>query len=131
MRVLAWWRKVWADPYDGRWYITVSVSIPTPTSEFPVACVLVSFRSSNSRVLCRFTDIVTARKAVVIDEKAIPRLQRAWEEAEKQAQGIQHKLRVMMAASQPNSVVVDKSTGEIIAEAERIISQTDKEEGKK
>lgn len=122
LRVLSWARWELVDAFDQRYKTVFTASVLKPSFEYPVACASMSVVKGRDRVFIRFMSLDELHQVFTVPEKYTERLQLAFREAERQAENIRSQQRSYHAMSKrPNSLIVDPESGEILAEAERII----------
>jgi len=127
LKVVTWARWKVADPYDDRYYINFTASILKPTFEAPVPCASMSVVTAAGRVFTRFKNLADLRALFVVPDEYIGRLEEGYREAVRETTRIQTHLKMMMKAGglEPGSFVVRTDTGEILAQAERILKEHD------
>lgn len=122
-------RITWAkwrvfDPFDRERYMTFYVSVYEPTWEMPYASLLIRATSGNGSMFHRFASVDDLLKVYVVPEGYVERLREAIIKAEKIADDIHKDMRLAMNRRQlaKGGQIVRTDTGEILAEAERILS---------
>ena len=125
-KCLAYYRREIRDPYDDRYWTAITCSILEPTAEWPVPSVHISVANARGKVLFRVHDVDEATRIVRLPTKAKARLQTAFRNASVMADRIEADMKLMFARRQlaPGSHIVRTDTGEIVAEAERILKET-------
>ena len=120
---LTWYRWEWRDPYRKELWTAATVSVYEPTYEMPFVSFLISIANGGGRVLMRCCSLAEAQSRVVIPDKAIERLSLAETRARIILDDIKRDLRAIadIRSLSPGSQIVRTDTGEVIAEAERIL----------
>ena len=124
-KLLARYRNEVHDPYEPQYYTAITVSVYAPTIAKPYTSVLVSFANAGGRVLCRFKDMAALRKIFEFSPEDNQRLGAAVRQGELLADVIDrdwHLIQERRKLPQGTSVV-RSDTGEVIAEAEKIIRE--------
>jgi len=124
LKVITWARWTVSDPFSPEFYTIFTASILKPSWEFPIACASMSIRKGRNKVFLRMP-YEALRDTFVIPDVYISRLAVAYHEAEMQAHNIieQQKAYHKMSGLAPGSSIVRTDTGEIIAEAQRILAE--------
>ena len=118
---LSWVRWEWADPYSKDRWSACTVSIYSPTYDRPYVSVLISMANGGGRFLMRTKSLKDAMERVVIPDWGIERLQLAETQAINELEGINRDLRLLYDAKQPGAKIINTETGEVLAEAEKIL----------
>jgi len=123
LRVITWCRWKIGDPFDDRFYSIFTASVLKPSWEYPIASVAMSIVKGNHKLFMRIATLESLYSVFVIPEVYRERLSVAWGEAVTDACNIRDKQRLLhnIGNLEPGSAVVRTDTGEIIAEAERIM----------
>ncbi len=123
LKAITWARWKYFDPYEPKYFTVFTASVMKPSFEYPVACVSLSVSNGCGKVFCRFASLVDLRKCLVVPDEYIERLNEGYAQAVAESQAIAAKQQTLFRISnlQPGSQVVRTDTGEIVAEAERII----------
>ena len=129
LMVITWARWKFYDSYDKRYFTTFTASVLRPSFEYPVASVMMSVVNAGGRVFMRFATLENLRNLFIIPEEYAERLEVAYRKAIFEAGIIQDKQKALykMNDLSPGSKVVRTDTGEIIAEAEDIIREGQRE----
>jgi len=114
------WRVI--DPYNDKYYNVFTVSIPQPSYQYPCAAVLLSIASGKNKVLLRFGSLDELREIFITPDDYRERLELGYRMAIEQRDKIQRHLKTFIALETAKGAVVDTGTGEILAEAERIVN---------
>ena len=127
LKVVTWCRWKVQDPYDKRFLVNYTASVLKPSFETPVPCISMSIVTAAGRVFVRFRCLEDLRQVFVVPSEYIERLQEGYATAIVEANKLQTHLKTMMKSGDlaPGSYVVRTDTGEIVAEAERIIKEGD------
>ena len=125
-RRLTWYRWEWQDPIHPDMWTACTCSVYQPTYELPFVSVLVSIANGGGKVLFRCSSLEQAQQRIVIPDEGIERLQLAITKAQGYLEDIQEDLRLILNAHtlEGGGQIVRTDTGEILAEAERIIAQS-------
>ncbi len=119
---LAWVRKKIVDPYNPKAWLDLELFVPKPTRDNPLPCILVSVRNGHSKLFFRLQDVSDFVKGFSLTRRMKERLKLGLVQANAEADEIEKDLRLLMARRKhPASTLVDTDTGEVIAEAERIL----------
>lgn len=123
LKAITWGRWKSYDPYDSRYFTVFTVSVLRPSFEFPVACVSLAVSNGGGKVFQRFASLTDLRKIIVVPVEYIERLTEGYAQALQEARKITDKQQSLykMNNLEPGSQVVRTDTGEIIAEAEKIL----------
>ena len=123
LRVLTWARWKVQDSYSPEHFTVFTASVLKPSFEFPVACVAMSIVKGNYKIFLRMPSLEEMVSVFVIPEEYKERLREGYERALVQAGKIEEHQKALYKMSNlaPGSQVVRTDTGEIIAEAEKII----------
>lgn len=121
-------RLTWAkwrvyDPFDRERYTTFYVSVYEPSWEFPFASLLIRVTSGKGSMFHRFASVDDFMDVYVVPEVYVNRLREAMWKAEEIADGVNEDMKLAMNRRQlaKGGQIVRTDTGEILAEAERII----------
>ena len=125
LKVITWARWKVVSLLDAKYYTVFTISVFKPSWEFPVACVAMSQRSGISKSFMRFPTLESLQEVFVIPEVYKDRLMEGYAQAVREAREIQAKQKALwkMSDMAPGTHVIRTDTGEIIAEAERIIRE--------
>ncbi len=84
----------------------------------------ISINNTHNKIFMRFRSLVALQQVFVVPAEYIARLSAAHEQAIEQSNHIQERVRLMCKLSNvpPGTQLVRTDTGEIIAEAERILN---------
>jgi len=123
LKVITWARWKVMSSLEAKYYTVFTVSVFKPSWEFPIACVAMSQRSGINKSFMRFLTLESLQEVFVIPEIYKERLIEGYAQAVQEAREIQTKQKTLwkMSDMAPGTHVVRTDTGEIIAEAERII----------
>ncbi len=126
LKRLSWYRREVRDPYQPQYYTAITCSVYAPTMERPYASVLISIANAGGRVLLRVTDIEAAQRVIWLPLEAIGRLTAAVIKANEQADQVEQDMRVIFERRRlpAGAGLARTDTGEIVAEAERILTDT-------
>ena len=118
------WKMV--DSFDPEHFTLFTAFILKPSWEYPVACAALTIRKGTKKILLRMS-YDSLCKTIIIPEEYRERLATAHLEALRQAKALRDYQKKIhkMSDLQPGSHVIRTDTGEIIAEAERIIREND------
>jgi len=118
------WRKIY-DPYNSKGYTRLTLLVPKPTTEDPLPCILVSIRNGHSKLFFRVSSIAEYKSAFELATEEEERIQEALIQAHKEADKIVNDMKLLIRKNRlPDGVKwVQTDTGEIIAEAERILKE--------
>lgn len=124
LKVITWARWKIIDPIDNRFYTTFTVSVLKPSSEYPITSVAMSIVTSTGRLFMRFASLDALQQVFVVPSEYRQRLMDGCVTARQQAQVIieQQKTMHRLADLAPGAQVIRTDTGEVIAEAERILN---------
>ena len=120
---LAWHRWEIKDGFDQSKWTAFTISVFAPSYEHPYASVLVSIANGGGRVLMRLRTVSDAQSLFAIPGEIIDRLNRAVEQGEIEAQAIERDMRLALERRNlpAGTGLARTDTGQIVAEAERII----------
>ena len=123
LRVITWARWKLPDPYTKENFTIFTASVLKPSFEFPIASVSMSIVKGRYKVFLRLPSLKDLAGIFIVPEQYQERLHRAYGQALEEAETIQKHQKTLykMQGLAPGSHVVRTDTGEIIAEAERII----------
>ena len=123
LKVITWCRWKVADPYTKENFTLFTASVLKPSFEFPIASVAMSIVKGRYKVFLRLPSVKVMAGVFVIPKEYRERLTKSYEQALAEAETIQKHQKTLykMQGLAPGSHVVRTDTGEIIAEAERII----------
>lgn len=124
-KLLARYRQEYRDPYAPQYYTAMTVSVYAPNLSRPFATVLVSWANAGGRVLVRFRSIEEVPGVFYIPSDEVLRLSKAVGEANRRADILERDMKVMFDRRHlPDGVGLARTdTGEIVAEAEKIIKE--------
>ncbi len=127
LKVITWARWKVVSKLDAKYYTVFTISVFKPSWEFPIACVAMSQRNGISKSFMRFLTPEDLQEVFVIPKVYKERLIEGYAQAVLEAREIQTKQKALwkMSDLQPGSHVVRTDTGEIIAEAERILRENE------
>ena len=122
---LAYFTRRIADPYNKGFYTTFEVFVPKPTLETPLPCILIAIRNGYQRLFFRVSSLKEISSSFRIPQSAKGRLAMALVEANHEADKIEQDYKLLFAKRQlsPGSQIIRTDTGEVIAEAERILRE--------
>ena len=120
---LAYFKKQIADPYNANFYTVIEVFVPKPTAEKPYPCLLVAIRNGHQKLFFRVASIKELHSTFSIPKSAKLRLAMALVEANHEADRIEQDYKLLFARRHlaEGGQIVRTDTGEVIAEAERIL----------
>lgn len=123
LRRLTWCKWERKDSYDKEKYTTFHISIYSPTWERPYVTLLISISNGGGRVFFRAASVADLQSVLIVPGHYLERLMEAEQEALRIADQVGRDMRLALQARNlaPGSCVVRTDTGEIIAEAERIL----------
>jgi len=123
LRVITWCRWKLPDPYTKENFTIFTASVLKPSFEYPIASVSMSIVKGRYKVFLRLPSLKDLASVFVIPTEYQDRLRTAYQQALSEAGPIQSHQKALykMQGLAPGSNVVRTDTGEIIAEAERII----------
>jgi hypothetical protein len=126
IKQITWARWKLVDPYMDKYWTNFTLSVAKPSFEYPAPTVLMSIVNGGGRTFMRFRSLDDLRAVFVVPAEYTGRLSDAWTQAVAEANTIQKQLKAIMHVSDlsPGSQIVRTDTGEIIAEAERIIKDS-------
>ena len=124
LRRLTWAQWKVCDAFDATKYTTVYASIYAPRWETPFASLLIRITNGAGSVFVRFASVADAQQFVVIPEVYVERFEDAMARANTIADEITEAMQLAMHKRQlaQGAQIVRTDTGEVIAEAERIIN---------
>lgn len=129
MRKMVQWLAVASkkvkDGFKDKSYTWRMVMVPKPTIASPLPCILVSIRNGHSKLFFRVRSLEDYYQAFRLTTEEEEKIRLALVEANIEADKIEQGMRVIfeMRNLAPGSSIVRTDTGEIIAEAERIIQE--------
>ena len=120
---LAYYRWEWPDSIHKNLWTACTVSVYQPSYDMPFVSVLISIANGGGRVLMRTSSVAEAARRTGMPIEAMERLQLAETRAMGLLDDIKNNLRIIDNAHslQPGSNLIRTDTGEIVAEAEKII----------
>jgi len=123
-RRLTWaeWKTI--DPFDQTKYTTFYLSVYEPTWERPYASILLRMSNGSGSAFCRFATIEALNQVFVMPCSFQERVETAMRKANLIADDISNDMRLAMNRRQlaQGGQIIRTDTGEILAEAERIIN---------
>lgn len=127
LQVITWARWNVNDPLEPEYYTVFTASILKPSWEYPFPCASMAIRKGKNKLFMRMSYqalINTFR----IPVEYLDRLNSGYREALNLATSIQEKQRQLhkLNSLPPGTQLVRTDTGEIIAEAERILREADR-----
>jgi hypothetical protein len=125
IKQITWARWRTYDPYDSQYYTVYTVAVPKPSYEYPGACMMMWVTNTKGKVMARYASLQALRQVYVIPIEYEGRLEEGYRQAEAEALKVQTRLRAMIKIDnlQPGARVIRTDTGEVVAEAERIIKE--------
>ena len=131
-RRLTWCQWVVTDPYNHERYTTFYASVYAPTWERLYPSILLRITSGTGSAFFRASSVEALQRIIVIPTEYVGRLESAIVEAIRLADGIERDMRLAMERRKlPQGAGLARTdTGEIVAEAERIV-QRQQSEGKR
>lgn len=125
LEVITWARWRINDSYAKEFYTVFTASVLRPNFEYPLATVSMSIVKGSRRMFLTFATLEDLRAVFVIPAAYNERLEFAYQEATEEMQTIIDKQQALhrMANLAPGSQIVRTDTGEVIAEAERILKE--------
>lgn len=125
LQVITWCRWKLPDPYTKENFTLFTASVLKPSFEFPLASVSMSIVKGRYKVFLRLPSLKDLSGVFVIPEEYQERLRKAYQQALAEAETIQKHQKALykMQGLAPGSNVVRTDTGEVIAEAERILKE--------
>ena len=113
------------DPYNKEFYTTLEAFVPKPDAQYPLPCILVSIRNGHQRLFFRVSSVKELLLSFKVPKSARERLSNALMTANHEADRIEQDYKLLFAKRQlaPGGSIVRTDTGEIIAEAERILKK--------
>jgi len=125
LKVITWARWKVEDSYDNKFYTVFTLSVLKPDFRYSLPTVAMSIVKGKRRMFLTFPTLESCKGVFVIPSIYLERLEGAYEQAEKEATQIRTQQQAMhrMANLAPGSQIVRTDTGEVIAEAERIIKE--------
>ena len=122
-RLLQWLavtsRKI-RDAYDTKAYTWRMVLVPKPTFQSPLPGILVSLRNGHKKILLRVKSLEDYDRAFTLTAEEREKIRLALFEANREADRIEDDFRHLAEKRRQSS---DADTGEVMAEAERIIRE--------
>jgi hypothetical protein len=112
------------DSYNPKSYTWRMVLVPKPTVEQPYPCILVTLSNGFSKVLLRVTSLEEYDAAFTLSVEERAKIEQALKDANSEADRIEEDMRLLMAKRSlaAGAKIVNTGTGEVLAEAERIVS---------
>ena len=122
---LAYYRWEWPDPVHKNLWTACTVSVYPPTYDRPYVSILVSIANGGGKVLMRVPSVKEAQRRTGMPDEAVERLQLAETRAIGILAEIKRSLRLIAESLSlsPGGQVVRTDTGEVLAEAEKIIKE--------
>ncbi len=119
---LAWYRWTLKDCYSPKFWTAFTIGVYAPSRDRPVVAVLFSIANGGGKVFMRFRSMAELQQYFILpnDKQAIDRLLQAEVEAGKLADQFEADMKLILDAKHRRQLI-DADTGEIVAEAERII----------
>ena len=123
LRVITWCRWRHSDAFDDRFSVSYTASVLSPSYEYPIPCLSMSVVTAAGRIFVRFATIEALEQLYVVPGEYRDRLIAGYNMGLQQSEQIREHLRMIMHAKglEPGASIVRTDTGEIIAEAERIM----------
>lgn len=122
---IAYARWEWADPYQSNLWTACTVSVYRPSYDYPHVSVLVAIANGGGKCFMRCKSLAEAQTRVVIPKQYLDRLHLAETQAISEMVTINDDIRLLREARRPGARIVNTDTGEILADAERIIRGED------
>ena len=112
------------DPYNKGFFTHLEVFVPKPDKDNPLPCILISIRNGHQKLFFRVASIDDITNSFRVPRDARVRLQAALVAANIEADQIEQDARMVFAKRHlaEGGKIVRTDTGEILAEAERIVS---------
>jgi len=123
IRKLAGFERDIPDPYNKNFHAHIEVFVPKPARDNPLPCILISIRNGHQKLFFRVASVAEISKALRVPRNASVRLKAALVEANYEADRIEQDYRLLFAKRHllPGGQIVRTDTGEVIAQAERIL----------
>ena len=123
---LSWVAKKILDVYNPQKYTRVEVFVPKPTMEAPYPCLLVSIRNGHSKLFFRVNDLASYYDFFRLSVEEEARLRVGLERATAEADRLEEDAKLLFQRRHlpEGAQWVRTDTGEVIAEAERILRGT-------
>lgn len=111
------------DSYNPKSYTWRMVLVPKPTVEQPYPCILVTLSNGFSKVLLRVSSLEEYDAAFTLSVEERAKIEQSLKEANLEADRIEEDMRLLIAKRSlaAGAKIVNTGTGEVLAEAERII----------
>ena len=121
---LSWVRKKIVDPFNPNAYLNLEIFVPKPTKENPLPCLLVSIRNGHTKLFFRLRDVVDYSKSLSLSRRDKEKLRLGLIQANVEADEIEKDMRLSFARRRllPGDKIVNTGSGEILAEAERMLN---------
>lgn len=125
LHVITWARWKVTDPFSDKYYSIFTASILKPTWQYPIACATMAISKGRQKVFMRLP-YEALKEVFVIPQEYQERLEEGYQQAQTEALEIQKQQKALWKMSNlaNGSHVVRTDTGEIIAEAERIMRES-------
>ena len=125
LQKLTWFERKIKDPYNPEAYAALELFVPKPTRDHPYPCILVSIRNGHDKLFFRVANVEEYLKAVSISRFTRAKLKNGLISANIEADEIEKDMRLIMQRRRlpEGARIVRTDTGEVIAEAERIIKE--------
>ena len=111
------------DAYSPKNWTWRMLMVPKPTMESPYPCILVSIRNGHSKLFFRVRDLDAYKQAFLLSSNEEAKIIQALSEAQAEADKLEGDIRLIFEKRRlPEGVGLARTdTGEIVAEAERIV----------
>jgi hypothetical protein len=127
LRLLTMVSKKLHDAYSPKSYTWRMVMVPKPTTEAPYPCILLSLSNGHNKILLRVADLKQYEEVFTLSDEEKASINKALSEANAEADRIEEDMRLLMSKRnlQAGAKIVNTGTGEILAEAEKILHDTE------
>jgi len=117
-------RKI-RDGYAAKSYTWRMVMVPRPSLQAPLPCILITLSNGHKKIMLRVRSLEEYYEAFRLTVEEEEKIRLALAEANREANQIETDMRLLFEKRRmsPGEKWVNPETGEVIAEAERIIKE--------
>lgn len=111
------------DAYNPKSYTWRMVLVPKPTAEDPYPCILITLSNGHNKILLRVTDLAEYDNAFNLSQEERSKIAQALSEATIEADRLEEDNRLIYQKRHlpAGAKIVNTGTGEILAEAEKVL----------